>query len=278
MQTSKVWYITGASQGLGQSLVKQLLAAGYRVAATSRNAGLLREAVGVIDKGRFLPLTVNLNNPDSIDNSIRQTVAAFGRIDVVVNNAGYGMAGTVEETPEQHIRDIIDINVVAAIEVTKRILPLLRKQKDGYIINIGSVAGFAGAPGWAIYSATKAALAAFSEVLALDVAEFGIRVTVVEPAGFRTGFLTENSLSYTPPAIAGYEAVRTTQERYLAMNGRQPGDPEKAAAIFIALAERPDPPLHLFLGADAYHRAAKKLAAMSASLEQWKETTISADY
>ncbi|QJB39374.1 SDR family oxidoreductase [Chitinophaga oryzae] len=278
MQTSKVWYITGASQGLGLSLVKQLLRAGHRVAATSRNAGLLQEATGIIDKTRFLPLTVNLTNPDSIDDSIRQTIAAFGRIDVVVNNAGYGMAGTVEEAREQDIRDIININVVAAIEVTKRILPLLREQRDGYIINIGSVAGFAGAPGWAVYSATKAALAAFSEVLALDVAEFGIRVTVIEPAGFRTGFLTENSLSYTAPRIAGYEAVRKTQERYLAMNGRQPGDPEKAAAIFIALAERPDPPLHLFLGEDAYLRAAKKINDMSAELEQWKQTTISADF
>ncbi|SJZ65748.1 Short-chain dehydrogenase [Chitinophaga eiseniae] len=278
MQTSKVWYITGASQGLGLSLVKQLLHAGYRVAATSRNAGLLQEATGIIDKTRFLPLTVNLTNPDSIDDSIRQTIAAFGRIDVVVNNAGYGMAGTVEEAREQDIRDIININVVAAIEVTKRILPLLREQRDGYIINIGSVAGFAGAPGWAVYSATKAALAAFSEVLALDVAEFGIRVTVIEPAGFRTGFLTENSLSYTAPRIAGYEAVRKTQERYLAMNGRQPGDPEKAAAIFIALAERPDPPLHLFLGEDAYLRAAQKINDMSAELEQWKQTTISADF
>ncbi|QJB32909.1 SDR family oxidoreductase [Chitinophaga oryzae] len=278
MQTSKVWYITGASQGLGLSLVKQLLHAGHRVAATSRNAGLLQEATGIIDKTRFLPLTVNLTNPDSIDDSIRQTIAAFGRIDVVVNNAGYGMAGTVEEAREQDIRDIININVVAAIEVTKRILPLLREQRDGYIINIGSVAGFAGAPGWAVYSATKAALAAFSEVLALDVAEFGIRVTVIEPAGFRTGFLTENSLSYTAPRIAGYEAVRKTQERYLAMNGRQPGDPEKAAAIFIALAEHPNPPLHLFLGEDAYLRAAKKINDMSAELEQWKQTTISADF
>lgn len=278
MQTSKVWYITGASQGLGLSLVKQLLATGYRVTATSRNAGLLQEAAGIIDKTRFLPLTVNLANPDSIDDSIRQTIAAFGRIDVVVNNAGYGMAGTVEESREQDIRNIMEINVVAAIEVTKRILPLLREQGSGYIINIGSVAGFAGAAGWAIYSATKAALAAFSEVLALDVAEFGIRVTVVAPAGFRTGFLTENSLTYAAPQIAGYEAVRKTQERYLAMNGRQPGDPEKAAAIFIALAERPDPPLHLFLGADAYHRAARKIADMSAELEQWKETTIAADF
>jgi len=278
MNTSKVWFVTGASQGLGLTLVKKLLDAGYRVAATSRNAQTLKIAVGLIDSDRWLPLSVDLGNGDCIEESIRQTVAAFGRIDVVVNNAGYGMAGTLEETEDRKIRDIVDVNLVAAIAVVKQVLPVLRRQGSGYIINIGSVAGFVGAPGWAVYSATKAALAAFSEVLALDVAEFGIRVTIVEPAGFRTGFLTEGSLAYTATKLDGYDAVKKTQERYLAMSGRQAGDPEKAAEIFIALAERTDPPLHLFLGADAYSRASKKLAEMSAELEKWKELTIGADF
>jgi len=275
---TKVWYITGASQGFGLSLVKKLLDAGHRVAATSRNVQVLKNAVDIVDSARFLPLAVDLGNPDSIDESIRQTLSAFGRIDVLVNNAGYGMAGTVEETGEQKIRNIIDVNLVAAIEVTKRVLPVLRAQRSGYILNIGSVAGFVGAPGWAIYSATKAALAAFSEVLALDVAEFGIKVTIIEPAGFRTGFLTEGSLTYTASKLDGYEAVKKTQERYLAMNGQQAGDPEKAAEIFMRLAESFDPPLHLFLGADAYNRASKKLATMTEELEKWKETTLSADF
>jgi len=275
---TKVWYITGASQGFGLNLVKKLLDAGYRVAATSRNVQVLKIAVGNVDSARFLPLAVDLKNTDSIDGSIRQTLSAFGRIDVVVNNAGYGMAGTVEETEEQNIRSIIDVNLVAAINVTKRVLPVLREQRLGYILNIGSVAGFVGAPGWAIYSATKAALAAFSEVLALDMAEFGIRVTIVEPAGFRTGFLTEGSLAYTETKLDGYEVVKKTQERYLAMSGRQAGDPEKAAEIFMRLAESSHPPLHLFLGADAYDRASKKLAAMAEELEKWKETTLSADF
>jgi NAD(P)-dependent dehydrogenase (short-subunit alcohol dehydrogenase family) len=188
------------------------------------------------------------------------------------------MAGTLEETDEQKIRDIINVNLLAAINVTKQVLPVMRSQGSGYFINIGSVAGFAGAPGWSVYSATKAALAAFSEVLALDVKEFGIRVTVVEPSGFRTGFLTENSLALTESKINGYEAVKKAQERYLAMNGRQPGDPEKAADIFMQLAEGPEPPLHLFLGEDAYKRASGKLKAMMDELEKWKDTTIGADY
>src|SRR5471030_101086 len=195
MNNSKVWYVTGASQGLGLTLVKKLLDHGYRVAATSRDAHTLSQAVGLIDKDRFLPLAVDLGNLDCIDESIQQTLATFGRIDVVVNNAGYGMAATLEETAEQDIRSIFNVNVLATIDVVKSVLPVMRTQKSGYIINIGSVAGFVGAPGWSVYSATKAAVTAFSEVIALDVKEFGISVTVVEPSGFRTGFLTKNSLA-----------------------------------------------------------------------------------
>ena len=278
MNTSKVWFVTGASQGLGLTLVKKLLESGYRVAATSRKAQELKEAVGVIDAERFLPLAVDLHNLDSIDESIQQTIAAFGRIDVVVNNAGYGMAGTVEEIAEQDIRNIFDVNVLATIDVVKSVLPFMRKQRSGYIINIGSVAGFAGAPGWSVYSATKAAIAAFSEVLALDVKEFGIKVTVVEPSGFRTGFLTKNSLAYIESKIDGYQAVKDTQEQYLAANGKQPGDPERASEILLELAESEQSPLHLYLGQDAYNRASGKLAAMTAELEEWKSATISADY
>ena len=278
MITSKVWYITGASQGLGLNLVKKLLQNGYRVAATSRDAHTLSKAVGLIDRDRFLPLAVDLNNLDCIDESIQQTLAAFGRIDVVVNNAGYGMTGNLEETAEQDIRNIFNVNVLATIDVVKSVLPVMRSQRSGYIINIGSVAGFVGAPGWSVYSATKAAVAAFSETIALDVKEFGIKVTVAEPSGFRTGFLTKNSLALVTSKIEGYEAVKNTQDRYLSANGQQPGDPDRAAEIFMELAENPEPPMHLFLGNDAYNRASKKLSEMSAELEQWKSTTIGADF
>jgi len=278
MNTSKVWYVTGASRGLGLTLVKKLLENGYRVAATSRNAYTLSQAAGLTDKNRFLPLAVDLNNPDSIHESIQQTLAAFGRIDVVVNNAGYGMAGAVEEIGDPDIRNIFNINVFATIDVVKAVLPVMRSQKSGYIINIGSVAGFAGAPGLSVYSATKAAVAAFSEVIALDVKEFGIKVTVAEPSGFRTGFLSQHSLALTTTAIEGYEAVKNTQDRYLSSDGKQAGDPDRAAEIFIELAENPEPPMHLFLGNDAYIRAAKKLADMSEELEHWKPVTTAADF
>lgn len=278
MNTSKVWFVTGASQGLGLSLVKELLDNGYQVAATSRNAHQLSQAVGLIDRERFLPLAVDLNNTDCISDAIQQTLSAFGRINVVVNNAGYGMVGTVEEIPEQEVKNIFNTNVLAIINVTKSILPVMRRQRSGYILNIGSVAGFSGAHGWSVYAATKAAVAAFSEVIALDVKEFGIKVTVVEPSGFRTGFLTPTSLALNASGIEGYEAVKNTQERYLSMNGQQAGDPDRAARIFIELAENPEPPMHLFLGKDAYNRASEKLSAMSAELEQWKSVTIKADF
>jgi short-subunit dehydrogenase len=278
MNTSKVWYVTGASQGLGLILVKKLLGNGYRVAATSRDAHTLSQAVGLIDKDRFLPLAVDLNNQDCIDESVQQTLARFGQIDVVVNNAGYGMVGTIEEIAEQDIRNIFNVNVFAMIDVVKSVLPVMRSQRSGYIINIGSVAGFVGAPGWSVYSATKAAVAAFSEVIALDVKEFGIKVTVAEPSGFRTGFLTKDSLALIAPKIEGYEAVKNTQDRYLSANGQQPGDPDRAAEIFMELAESPEPPMRLFLGNDAYNRASKKLTEMAGELEQWKSVTIGADF
>jgi len=278
MNNNKVWYVTGASQGLGLTLVRQLLAAGYRVAATSRSTGDLQKAAGVDDRSRLLPLQVDLSSAEDIHRSIDETVAAFGGIDVVVNNAGFGMTGTVEELEEEKMRAIFTINVFATINVTKFALPYLRKQRSGHIINIASVAGFVGAPGWSIYSATKSAVIAFSEVLALDVEGLGIKVTVVGPSGFRTGFLTQNSLVSVESQIADYQAVARTQARYAAMDGKQDGDPEKAAALFIGLAENPQPPLHLWLGGNAVDRAGEKIDFMGEELKKWKSLSVSADF
>lgn len=278
MYNNKVWYVTGASQGLGLTLIKQLLSAGYRVAATSRSTAGLEQVAGTVSRDQFLPLEVDLTSSDAIRRSIEQTVATFGAIDVVVNNAGYGMEGTVEELEEEKIRAIFEINVLATITVAKYALPYLRKQRSGHIINLSSVAGFAGAPGWAIYSATKSAVIAFSEVLALDVQGLGIKVTVIGPSGFRTGFLAKNSLVSVKSQIADYQSVISTQARYAAMDGRQDGDPEAAAALFIRLAENPEPPLHLWLGANAFQRASEKIQSMGEEIKKWKDLSLSADY
>ena len=278
MNNNKVWYVTGASQGLGLTLIKQLLSAGYRVAATSRSANGLQKAVGTVSRDQFLALGVDLTSADAIRDSIEQTVATFGAVDVIVNNAGYGMTGTVEELEEEKIRAIFEINVLATINVTRYALPYLRKQRSGHIINISSVAGFVGAPGWSVYSATKSAVIAFSEVLALDVQGLGIKVTVVGPSGFRTGFLTKDSLVSVESQIADYQSVTSTQARYAAMNGIQDGDPEKAAALFIRLAENPEAPLHLWLGANAFDRASEKIESMGEEIKKWKDLSLSADF
>jgi len=278
MNNNKIWYVTGASQGLGLSLVKQLLSAGYRVAATSRSVADLQKAVPASNAGDFLPLQVDLTNAEEIRHSIEQTVAAFGGIDVVVNNAGYGMVGTLEELEERKMRAIFEINVFATINVVRYALPYLRKQRSGHIMNMSSVAGFVGAPGWSIYSATKAAVIGFSEVLALDVQGLGIKVTVIGPSGFRTGFLTKNSLDSVESRIPEYQSVTQTQARYAAMDGKQDGDPEKAAALFIRLAEDPEPPLHLWLGANAFERAGEKISSMETELKRWKDLSFAADF
>lgn len=278
MSSSKVWYVTGASQGLGLSLVRELLVRGYRVTATSRSAAKLQETLGGFNQDLLLPLEVDLTNAEDIRRSIEQTAAVFGSIDVIVNNAGYGMEGTVEEIAEEEVRAIFDINVMATINVAKYALPFLRQQRSGHIINISSVAGFVGAPGWAIYSATKSAVIAFSEVLALDVRELGIKVTVVGPSGFRTGFLTAGSLVSVESRIADYRDIAHTRERYAAMDGKQDGDPEKAAALFIQLSEMPEPPLHLWLGANAFERASEKIRSMQEELAKWKALSLAADF
>ncbi len=195
-----------------------------------------------------------------------------------MNSAGYGMEGTVGEMEEDKMRAIFEVNVFATINVTKHALPYLRKQRSGHVINIASVAGFVGAPGWSIYSATKSAVIAFSEVLALDVEELGIKVTVVAPSGFRTGFLTKGSLEKAESRIGDYQAISKTQSRYAAMDGKQAGDPEKAAALFIQLGENPEPPLHLWLGSNAVDRAREKIDWLGRELEQWRELSASADF
>jgi NAD(P)-dependent dehydrogenase (short-subunit alcohol dehydrogenase family) len=274
MDTPKTWFITGASQGLGLALATQLLAAGHRVAATSRHLTGLTTAISE-PTDSFLPLAVDLPDEASVAQAIEATIATFGRIDVVVNNAGYGMGGSIEEMTDAETRHSFETNVFGALNVIRKALPYLRAQGSGHVINISSIAAIAGATGWAIYAATKAAMSAFTEVLAQDVADFGLKVTVVEPGALRTNFLTPASLVMARQPIAEYEAVRASHARYLTMNGAQAGDPAKAAAAIIRLANEEKPPLHLLLGADAYARAQAKLDALNQEFEAWKELSTS---
>lgn len=269
MMKTKVWFVTGASKGLGLSLVKKLLAEGYRVAATSRNADELQQAVGA-GEDIFLPLAMNLVDEQNVEQGIRQAAAHFGRLDVIVNNAGYGLAGALEELSDAEARGNFDINVFGSLNVIRKALPILRGQQSGHIFNVSSVGGFTGAfPGFGIYCATKFAVQGLTESLATEVKPFGIHATIVSPGYFRTSFLSDASLNVPKHEIAEYRNVREAQSVHQhSYNGNQPGDPEKAAEVMIAVAEQQEPPLHLFLGADAYDLAVTKISAVQKDMEQ----------
>lgn len=258
MESKKIWFITGASKGFGLSLVRQLLEQGQRVAATSRNLEQLIKAVG-IDSPSFLPLQVDLANEWSVKAAVEKTIDNFQRIDVVINNAGYGIGGSIEELSDKESRDSFDINVFGTLNVVRHVMPVMRNQRSGHIFNVSSIAGFAATTGWAMYAATKFSVVGLTEVLAEDVKEFGVKVTLVAPGAFRTSFLTKESLVLPECPIKDYHGVRASHEKYLQMNGQQAGDPEKAAAAIIQTAENPEPPLYLLLGEDAYNRAMRKL-------------------
>lgn len=279
MENRKVWFVTGASKGLGLALVQKLLANGFAVAATSRSIDELKTAVGSTSE-QFLPLGVSLTDEQSLGNAIADTLAAFGHIDVVVNNAGYGLAGSLEELSDAESRGNFDVNVFGTLNVIRAVLPHLRAQHSGHIFNISSIAGVTGGfPGFGIYCATKFAVSGLSESLAAEVADFGVKVTVVEPGYFRTDFLTAGSFVTPKNGIAAYQNVRDSEALHQQqINGRQPGDPAKAADAMIRIAGEANPPLHLVLGEDAFGLAQTKLATFSEELENWKTVSVSTNF
>lgn len=270
MKNQKVWFVTGASKGLGLTLVQKLINQGYQVAATSRNLSDLSKAVGEYEN--FLPLAVDLINESSVEAAISQTISKFGQIDVVVNNAGYGMLGALEELSDKESRENFDVNVFGSLNVIRKALPQLRKQQSGHIFNISSIGGFSGNfPGFGIYCATKFAVAGFTESLAAEVKPLGIKATVVEPGYFRTAFLSAGSLAVPEKPIDAYKEVRDSQSAHQNdINNQQPGDPAKAADVMIEAANSENPPLHLFLGADAYQVAEAKIADVQRDMANWK--------
>lgn len=271
-----VWFVTGASKGLGLALVKQLLASGYYVAATSRDIKSLEKEVSNVTK-TFLPIEMDLVNEQSVQEAIEAVVAHFGQIDVIVNNAGYGQMGTLEKISDAEIRASFDVNVFGLAHVIRKAMPYLRKQKSGHIINISSIAGYtANFPVWGIYSATKFAVTAFTEALAADIKSFGIKATVVHPGYFKTNFLKKGSIAVPANPIVEYTEARQIQEAHLReIDDNQAGDPIKAANAMIKISEVMDPPLHLFLGQDAYDIAYKKMEQVKTDLEAWKDVTVS---
>jgi len=279
MDTKKVWFVTGASKGLGLTLVKRLLAEGHSVAATSRSLSDLQNALSQ-ENSAFLPVEVDLINEDSVMKAISKTIGKFGQIDVVVNNAGYGQLGTIEETTDEESRQNFDTNVFGSLNIIRKAMPHLRAQKSGMIINIASIGGLTGEfAGWGIYCATKFAVVGFTEALAAEAKEFGVHATVVYPGYFRTDFLTGGSLRTPKNEIEDYTLARQLQTAHeQEINGNQPGDPEKAALALIELAEMKNPPVHLVLGSDAFQIAGNKLTALHNEISDFKTLSNSTDY
>lgn len=273
----RVWFITGASTGFGRELAEQTLAQGDQVVATARRpeqiAGLTRQY-----PASCLVQPMDVTDRASIDTTVSAALAKFGRVDVLVNNAGYGLAGAVEEASEEEYMPVFATNVFGLIDVTKALLPQFRQQRSGNIVNLSSIGGLIGSPGWGYYNASKFAVNGFSEALAAEMEPLGVRVTIVEPGPFRTDFLGRSGVEATK-RIADYDATAgKTRQYFHDQAGKQVGDPAKAVAAIIAAVEASEPPRHLVLGKLAFDRMSARLEQWKKDLEAGKETSLEADF
>ena len=277
MQSDKVWFITGCSTGFGRELAKMVLDRGYPAVVTARDPAKAEDVV----KGRenrALVLELDVTNPVEVEAATKSAEKRFGRIDVLVNNAGIGYFAAVEESDEQEVRRMFEINFFGLSRMTRAVLPIMRRQRSGHIVNISSIGGLKSFPALAYYHATKFAVEGFSESLAIEVAPLGIKVTLVEPSGFRTDW-AGRSASERKSAIADYaDTAGRNVENLRDSSGKQPGDPVRAAAAIIAAVESPDPPLHLLLGKAALKGARGKLETLKHDFDAWEETTLGADF
>lgn len=276
METNKVWFVTGASKGLGFELVKKLLSEGFRVAATSRSVGSLVSSFGEASEN-FLPLGMDITDNSDVQSSVAKTVEHFGNLDVIVNNAGYGQLGTLEELTDEEAKANFDVNVFGSLNVIRNAMPYLREQRSGNIFNISSIGGYAGNfPGWGIYCSTKFAVAGFTEALAEEILPFGVYATVVYPGYFRTDFLTQESAKMPAHSIEAYESARNSEQAHLnEINGNQPNDPVKAAEALIALSKEDHPPVHFLLGIETQEFLNNKIEAITKDAKAWDNLTVS---
>ena len=274
-QKEKVWFITGASSGFGLELVKILLSNGNKVAATSRNAENIDNQIN--STKNLLALTVDITSDVAVKNAITKTVETFGRIDVVVNNAGYMLLGSLEEVSAEEFHQSMNVNVFAFVNVIRNAMPYFRKQKSGHIFNFSSSAGYSGDENAGSYNAVKHAVIGLSEALTKEVKPFNVKVTIVSPGLFRTNFLAKGGFAVAQNKIEEYD----TQQKIDIMNqfnGQQPGDPEKLAKAVINTVVKENPPLHLIMGSDAYERVTEYYQSQLLELEKWKEISFSTNF
>ncbi len=273
---SRVWFITGCSTGFGRELAKAVLARGERVVATARK---VEEVQDFEESGPELARAVRLDvtDPEEVSGAVDATLDAFGRIDVLVNNAGYGSMGGVEEISAEEIRRQFEVNVFGVLNVTRAVLPHMRERRQGHIINISSVGGFVGVPGFGIYNGTKFAVEGISEALALETEPLGIRITIVEPGAFRTDW-AGRSLEAAPEIDDYKETVGQTREYIANENGNQQGNPRLAAEAMISAVEADEPPLRLPLGDDALDQIREKLDSVKQETDAWETTIVETSF
>ncbi len=245
--------------------------------ATSRRPDKAACEIGGPAK-RLLVVPLDLTDPNQVSAAVDAALRRFGRIDVLVNNAGHGILGAVEEASDADVLAVYQINVFGLLRVTRAILPHMRERRSGHIVNLSSIGGLTGSPGWGIYNSTKFAVEGLSEALAAELAPLGIRVTIVEPGAFRTNFLGD-SLAVATGTMPDYDAtVGLTRAYRRDMNGAQSGDPVRGANAIVDAVKSSNPPLHLLLGADAYQRATKKLSDLKAQFEAWRDVTLATTF
>jgi len=277
MNSERVWFVTGCSTGFGRELARMLLDRGYRTVVTARDPAKA-EDIASGHEGRALVLELDVTDPIEIDAAVRSAEKHFGRIDVLVNNAGIGYFGAVEESDEGDVRRMFEINFFGLANMTRAVLPIMRRQRRGHIVNISSIGGLRSFPALAFYNATKYAVEGFSEALAIEVAPLGINVTIVEPSGFRTDW-AGRSANERKVRIADYaNTAGQNLENLRGYSGRQPGDPVRAAAAIIDTVESSSPPLRLLLGKAALKGARAKIEMLKKDFDAWEKTTVGADF
>ncbi len=276
-KADRVWFITGASSGFGRSLAEAVIARGERTAVVARRGEALA-ALAAVDAARVLPVAIDVTDARARERGVTAALAKFGRIDVLANIAGRGSLGAVEEIAPEQLRAQMELNFFAAAELTRGVLPHMRAQRGGHILNLTSIGGLISIGGFGAYCAAKFALEAWSEALADEVAGFGIRVTLVEPGNFRTEFAGDVNMRPAAPLEAYRPVIAPIEDFLYGQNGRQPGDPAKAAQAMIAVVDDPAPPRRLVLGRDAYDVLDRTMAARLADIARYRRMGEATDF
>jgi NAD(P)-dependent dehydrogenase (short-subunit alcohol dehydrogenase family) len=276
-QFKRVWFITGASRGLGALMAEAALADGNAVVAAGRNAAAIVERLG--ESPALLPVALDVTDEAQAKAAVEAAIEKFGRIDVLINNAGFGLLAAVEESSDADVRRMYDTNVFGLLNVSRAVLPVMRRQRSGHVINMSSIGGYRSGAGFGVYCSTKFAVEGITEAMHAELQPLGIRATVVEPGYFRTDFLDASSLLVGKEIIDDYDETSGNVRRFaVGMNHNQPGDPEKLATALVTLVDAQTPPLRLALGTDTLKAIAEKNAYVTAETETWKALSQSTDF